>query len=134
MSLPSVYIAGNPDPSRGTGCILPVPPVSRSRLQVLVQAAVVLRDGHIVVVDHDDQVAVQFCRVVERFQRFAAAQRAVTDDSNHVAVLALEVAALGQTAGQADRGGGVTDGEMVVLALVRAAVAGHVVVVLLDTR
>ena len=64
-------------------------------------------------------------------EALAAAERAVTDDSNHVAVRALEVAALGQTAGQTDRGGGVTDGEMVVLALVRAAVAGNVVVVLL---
>ena len=99
--------------------------------QVLIQTAMILRDGHIVVVDEDDQVAVQFCRIVERFQCFTAAERAVTDDSNHVAVLAIEVAALGQTAGQTDRGGGVTDGEMVVLALVRAAVAGNVVVVLL---
>ena len=91
----------------------------------------ILRDGHIVVVDEDNQVAVQLCHIVERFERFAAAERSVTDDSNHVAVLALEVAALGQTAGQTDRSGGVTDGEMVVLALVRAAVAGNVVVVLL---
>ena len=57
--------------------------------QVLIQTAMILRDGHIVVVDEDDQVAVQFCRIVERFQCFAAAERAVTDDSNYVAVIAL---------------------------------------------
>ena len=99
--------------------------------QVLIQTAVILCDGHIVVVDKDDQVSVQLCRIVECFERFAAAERTVADDSNHVAVLTLEVATLGQTAGQTDRGGGVTDGEMVVLALVRVAVAGNIVVVLL---
>ena len=98
--------------------------------QVLIQTAVILRDGHIVVVDEDDQVAVQLRRVVERLERFAAAERTVANDGNHVVVLTLEVAALGQAAGQTDRGGGVADGEMVVLAFVRIAVAGNVVVVL----
>ena len=99
--------------------------------QILIQAAVVLGDGHIIVVDKDDEVAVQLGRIVERLERFAAAERTVADDGYHIAVLALEVAALRQTARKAHRGGGVADDEVVVLALVRIAVTGNVVVVLL---
>ena len=97
--------------------------------QIAVDAAVVLRDGHIVVIYDDDELAVQLGRVVERFERFAAGQRAVTDDCDDVAALAAQVTRLRQTAGEADRGRGVADGEVVVLALVRVAVTRNVVVV-----
>ena len=97
--------------------------------QIAVNAAMVLRDGHIVVVYENNEAAAELSCVIERLERFAAGERAVTDDGDDIAAFALEVAALRQTAGKADRGRGVADGEMVMLALVRIAVAGDVVVV-----
>ena len=97
-------------------------------LQVAVQASVVFGDGHLVVVDHDDEVRVQFSCVVQSLESFAAAQRTVSDDSNDIAFFAFQVTAFGQSSGQADRGGGMADDEMVVCAFRRLGVARHVVV------
>ena len=49
-------------------------------------------DGHLVVVHHHDKVRRVFARVVEAFECFAAAQRTVTDDGDHVALFALDIA------------------------------------------
>ena len=97
-------------------------------LQVAVQASVVFGDGHLVVVDHDDEVRVQFSCVVQSLESFSAAQRTVSDDSNDIAFFAFQVTAFGQSSGQADRGGGMADDEMVVCAFRRLGVARHVVV------
>ena len=50
----------------------------------LVDAAVVRSDGHLVVVDDDDEVGVHLARVVEAFERFAFAERAVADEGDDV--------------------------------------------------
>ena len=42
------------------------------RTQVLVDAAVVFCDGHLIVVDHDDDACSQFRRFVEAFESLAA--------------------------------------------------------------
>ena len=83
--------------------------------KVAVQAAVVFGDGLVVVVDDDDQVAGQLRSVVESLKRKTARQRAITDDGDDVIRLAGEVACLGETACETDRGRGVTHGEQVVL-------------------
>ena len=59
-------------------------------LQVAVQASVVFGDGHLVVVDHDDEVRVQFSCVVQSLESFSAAQRTVSDDSNDIAFFAFQ--------------------------------------------
>ena len=51
-------------------------------------------DGHTVVVDHDDQVAVHLAGQVQPLQRLAAGQRAVADNGHHIVVLALGVPGL----------------------------------------
>ncbi len=60
--------------------------------EIPVKPAVVFGDGHLVVVHHHDKVRRVFARVVEAFECFAAAQGTVTDDSDHVALFALDIA------------------------------------------
>ena len=92
--------------------------------QVVVEAAVVGGDRHLVVVDHHDEVGVQLGGVVERLKCLAAAERAVADDGHHALVAAAQVAGQRQARGQTHRGGRVADGEEVVWALGRIGVAG----------
>ena len=98
-------------------------------VEVPVESAVVFGDGHLVVVDHDDEVRAQFRRPVEAFEGFAAAERPVADDGNHVSSSPCQVASLGESAGKADGGGGVSDDEVVVSAFRGLAVSRDVVVV-----
>jgi hypothetical protein len=51
------------------------------------------RDGHLVVVEDDDQIDIHRARVVQGLERHAGAQRPVADDGDHVASLALLLAA-----------------------------------------
>ena len=57
-----------------------------------VKTAVVFGDGHFVVVYHHDKVGGVFACIVEAFERLATAQGTVTDDGNHVALFALDIA------------------------------------------
>ena len=93
--------------------------------QVAVQAAVVFGNGHFVVVDNNDNVAVQNRGVVKTFERFAAGKRTVADNRDDVVLFAFEVAGFGQTAGQTDRSGSMPDDKMVVLAFCGSGVAGN---------
>ena len=97
-------------------------------LEVSVKSAVVLGNGHIVVVDDDNKVRVEFACRVKTLECFAAAQRAVADNSNNVALSAREVTSLCSTAGKAYRSGGVTDLEEVVLAFVRVRISRNIVI------
>jgi hypothetical protein len=63
-----------------------------------VHRADVGRDRHLVVVEHDDDVAVGVPGVVEPFVRQAAGERPVADDGRDLEVLAAQVA----TGGHAD--------------------------------
>lgn len=95
-----------------------------------VEAAVVLGDGHLVVVDHHDEVAAQLGRSVESLEGLPARERAVADDGNDVLRATHDVTGLGQAQSQAHRGRGVPHLEEVVVRLVRIAVGRDVVVVL----
>ena len=98
-------------------------------LQVVIQSAMVLCYRHLVVIDYDDEVCTQLGGPVESFKCLASAERPVADDGNHIASLASQVTPLGQSAGKADRSGGVPDNKMVVLTLRGFAVARHIIVV-----
>ena len=86
--------------------------------QVAIEATVVLGDGLVVIVDDDDQVAVEFGGIVEALKRQAARKRAVANDGDDVVAVARQIAGVCQAAAQAHRCGGVAHGEQVVLGLV----------------
>jgi len=81
------------------------------------------RDGHLVVVQDDDQVAAQVARLVDRLHGHAAGERAVADHGDDVVVPAGHVPPRGQPQRGADGGGGVPGVERVVLALLAFAEA-----------
>jgi hypothetical protein len=79
-----------------------------------------------VVVDDDDQRAVLGCGdVVQRLPRHAAGQRAVADDRDDMALLALHLAGLGEPVRPAERRGGVAVLDDVVLGLLARGIAGQ---------
>jgi hypothetical protein len=51
-------------------------------------------DGHVVVVEDDQQVGVERAAVVERLKGHAGAERAVADDGDDLSALALSLAAM----------------------------------------
>ena len=78
----------------------------------------VFGDGLVVIVDDDDQVAVEIGGIVEALKRQAARKRAVANDGDDVVRVTRQVASVRQAAAQAHRCGGVAHGEQVVLGLV----------------
>ena len=82
--------------------------------EVGVDAAVVLGDGPVVVVDDDERARAQLGEVVESLEGHAARKRAVADHGHHVVVLAGAVTGEGEAAGEAHRGRGVAHREQVV--------------------
>ncbi len=86
--------------------------------QVLVHRADCRPDGHVVVVQHDDEVALCVARVVECFIRQAARHGAVADHGQHVEVLLEHVTPHGNAPSRRDRGSRVSSSEGVVLRLV----------------
>jgi hypothetical protein len=92
--------------------------------EILVQRSHVRRDGHLVVVQHHDHIAVRMTRVVERLEREPARHRAIADDRHHFVLLAEEVASCRHPARGRDRGRSVTRTERVVLRLVPLQKAG----------
>ena len=86
--------------------------------QIAIQAAMVLGDGLVVIVDDDDQVAIEFGGIVKALKRQAARKRAVANDGDDVVRIARQVTSVRQAAAQAHRRGGMAHGEQVVLGLV----------------
>ena len=86
--------------------------------QIAIQAAMVLGNGLVVIVDDDDQVAIEFGGIVEALKRQATRKRAVANDGDDVVRIARQVARVGKAAAQAHRRGGMAHGEQVVFGLV----------------
>ena len=86
--------------------------------QIAIQAAMVLGNGLVVIVDDDDQVAIEFGGIVKALKRQAARKRAVANDGDDVIRVARQVTRVGKAAAQAHRRGGMAHGEQVVLGLV----------------
>ena len=87
------------------------------RRQVLGHGANVRRDGHLVVVEHDDQITLGVPRVVQRLVRKPGRQRAVAEHGDHLVVVAPEVASDRDAECRRDRRRRVAGAERVVLAL-----------------
>ena len=86
--------------------------------QIAIQATMVLGNGLVVIVDDDDQVAVELGGVVKALKRQATRKRAVANDGDDVVRIARQVARVGKAAAQAHRRGGMAHGEQVVFGLV----------------
>ncbi len=90
----------------------------------------VLRDGHLVVVDDDDEVAVELgSRYAQSLKGFASAQRAVADHRYDILLSSCQVTSFDKSTGKADRGRCMADDKVIVLAFGRLAETGHVIVV-----
>src|SRR5262249_35145307 len=77
----------------------------------------VLRNGHVVVVEHDEQIGRQRSGVVQGLERQAGRDRAIADHGHHAAALTSLRGRHGHAERSADRGARMTDTERVVLAL-----------------
>ncbi len=88
----------------------------------------ILGNGHLVIVDNDDEVRAQFGTYIQSFESFTATQRAIANDGNHIARLSLQVTRLGKPACQTDRGRGMPDDEEIMLAFRRFGVSGDFVI------
>ena len=86
--------------------------------QIAIEATVVLGNGLVVIVDDDDQVAVELGGVVKALKCQAARKRAVANDGDDVVRVTRQVTSVGKAAAQAHRRGGMAHGEQVVLGLV----------------
>ena len=93
----------------------------------------VLRDRHVVVVEHDQQVGLQRAGVVERLEGLPGGDRAVADHRDHAPRDALLLRADRHAERGADRGARVADAEGVVGAFA-ARREGREAVLLLDRR
>ena len=98
--------------------------------QIAIEATVVLGDGLVVVIDDDDQVAVELGGIVKALKRQAARKRAVANNSNDVIRIARQVTSVRQAAAQAHRGRGMAHGKQVVLGLVGIGKAGSLAITL----
>ena len=96
--------------------------------ELVVHAAVVLGDGHLVVVEDDDKVAFQLAGNVQALKRLAAGHGSVADNCDDVLPAAHNVASLCQAKRQADGRGSVADFEEVVRGLGGISVRRHRVV------
>ena len=88
----------------------------------------ILGNGHLVIVDNDDEVRAQFGTYIQSFEGFTSTQRAIADDGNHITRLPLQVTRLGKSACQTDGGRGMPDDEEVVLAFRRFGISGDFVI------
>ena len=62
--------------------------------QIAIQAAMVLGNGLVVIVDDDDQVAIEIGGIVKALKRQAARKRAVANDGDDVVRIARQVASV----------------------------------------
>ena len=77
-------------------------------------------NGHLVVVEHDDELLAQVAGQVEALEGFARSQGAVADDGDDAVVLPFQIPGRGHAEGGGDGGGGVAHAEEVVGALGKA--------------
>ena len=104
-------------------------PIGAAQLsKLVVHAAVILGDGHLVIVENDDKVAVQFTSNIQTFKRLAAGHGSVADNGDDVFLAAHDVASLCQAKRQADGRGSVADFEEVMRGLGGISVRRHRVV------
>ena len=85
--------------------------------QMLHEGAHVARDGHLVVVQDDDERQLLVAHVVQRLEGHAASERRVADEGHHLLVGALQLTRLRETRGDGKRVGRVTRRVHVVRAL-----------------
>src|SRR5580700_6829304 len=94
---------------------------SRERLgKVVRERAYVLRDGHVVVVQHDEQVRRQGAGVIEGLEGHAGGEGAVTDHGSDAPAVALTGCRDRHSESRAYRGARVSNAEGVVFALLTA--------------
>src|SRR6185437_2845307 len=93
--------------------------------EVVRQGTDVFGDGHVVVVEHDQQVHRQAASVIERLEGHAGGHGAVTDDRHRAARLAFALGGDRHAQGSADRGARVTHAKGVVGAFTAAREGGQ---------
>ena len=91
------------------------------------------RDRHLVVVEHDDQTALQMTRLVDRFHRHAAGERGVADQRDDVMIFAFSVACDGHSERRGERSRSVSGAKRVVFRFVAPEKTADAAV-LLDRR
>ena len=91
----------------------------------------VLRDGLVVVVEHDDEVRAHLADDVQPLQCLAAGHRAVADEGDDVFSAPRQIPRLCKPRGKADRGRCVPDVEEVMRTFLGIRIARHLIVFVL---
>ena len=87
--------------------------------QVMVEGTHVLVDGHLVVVEQDEQIVGVRRSIVQAFEGHASADRCITDDGHHLSLVTFQIVCHGHTQGSRNAVRGMTRRERIVLALLR---------------
>ena len=87
--------------------------------QVMVECTHVLVDGHLVVVEQDEQVVGVRRSIVQAFEGHASADRGIADHGHHLPLVAFQVVGHRHAQGSRDAVRGMTCRERIVLALLR---------------
>lgn len=96
--------------------------------QVLIKTAVIFGNGHFVVIDHYDQVRSHFTGIAQAFICLSSAERSVAYHGDDIFGIPLQISGLSKTAGQADRGGRMSDRKGIVFALLRIGITRNLIV------
>ena len=96
--------------------------------QIFGNAAHIFRNGHVVVIQNDDEIGFQPCRVVQRLICHSSGQGAVSDHGNHRVVLPLQVPGLHQTESRRNGSGAVARIKAVAVAFLSLGEAAHAAV------
>ena len=88
----------------------------------------VLGNGHLVVVENDDEAMAHASGLIQGFKGHAAGERAVADDGDHVFLAAAQIARRGHAEGRGNGRGGVAHAEVVVGAFRTVGKAGKAAV------
>src|SRR5581483_11235103 len=91
--------------------------VALNKIQVFRYRANVRRDGHLIVIEHDNDVSVRRASVVESLVRETRCQRTIAQDSDDFEGLFLQIPADRHAKRGRNRGRGMTGAERIVFAL-----------------
>ena len=125
VTVPGIEIVQSQCPEKIT---FGLPVAVAQNFQVLIKTAVILGNGHLVVIDHDNQVRSHFTGIAQTFICLSAAQRAVADHGDDVFGIPFQIPGLGKTAGQANGSGRMSDRKEIVFALQRVGITRNLIV------
>ena len=101
------------------------------KFEIFIKSAVIFCNRHLVIICNNNQVWIHFTGNIKTFKSLTAADWAVTDECNNIALAVCYISAPCKSAGKANRGWCMTDSKNIVFALYGACIACYIIVMLL---